>query len=176
MLKQSDLFSDAEKIKPPTKQHIVDWIDQANKKLHINAKIVKKSFLVTGLPNGHEDDQIQNDLVRKKIDEILTEVFGEHSMGFTSNSMESATDPFKSEATMSSQDSASAHDYEFSSDFSLDTDSDDSASAPEFEEISDFESEFTYIYIVNLTVLQYNQSIINHVILYFIAIIFFVIQ
>ena len=52
-----------EKIKPPTKQHIVDWIDQANKKIHRNATIVKKSFVVTGLSNalgGHEDDQIRS--------------------------------------------------------------------------------------------------------------------
>ncbi len=44
---------------------------------------MKKLFLVTGLSNalgGREDDQIRNDLVRKEIDEILTEVFGEHSM------------------------------------------------------------------------------------------------
>ena len=141
MLEQSDLLSDAEKIKPPTKQHSVDWIDQANEKLHLNATIVKKSFLVTGLSNalgGHEDDQIRNDLVRKEIDEIMTEVFG---MGFTSNSMESTTDPFESDTTMSSQDNASTHDYECTNDFSPVTDLDDSVSAPEFEEISDFESD-----------------------------------
>ena len=144
MLEQSDLVSDAEKIKPPTKQHIVDWIDQANEKLHLNAIIVKKSFLVTGLSNalgGHEDDQIRNNLVRTEIDEIMTEVFGEHTMGFTSNSVESTTDLFESDTTMSSQDSASAHDYECTNDFSPVTDLDDSVSAPEFEEISDFESD-----------------------------------
>lgn len=140
MLEQSDLVSDAQNIKPPTKQHIVDWIDQANELLHVNVTIVKKSFLVTGVSNalgGHEDDQIRNDHVRKEIDEIFEEVFGEQSMGFTSDVMETTTDPFESDTAMSSQDSASSHDYQCSNDFSPITDSEDSVSAPEFEEISD---------------------------------------
>ena len=142
MLEQSDLVSDAQNIKPPTKQHIVDWIDQANELLHLNVTIVKKSFLVTGISNalgGHEDDQIRNDHVRKEIDEILGEVFGEQSMGFTSDAMETTTDPFESDTAMStsSQDSASLHDFQCSDDFSPITDSEDSVSVPEYEEISD---------------------------------------
>ena len=142
MLEQSDLVSDAQNIKPPTKQHIVDWIDQANELLHLNVTIVKKSFLVTGISNalgGHEDDQIRNDHVRKEIDEILGEVFGEQSIGFTSDAMETTTDPFESDTAMStsSQDSASLHDFQCSDDFSPITDSEDSVSVPEYEEISD---------------------------------------
>ena len=143
MLEQSDLLSDAEKINPPTKQHIVDWINEANKNLHKNATIVKVIFLWQSylmLLEDHEDDQIRNALVWNEIDEIWTEVFGEHRMGFTSNSMESTTDPFESDTTMSSEDSASACDHECTSDLFSISDSDHSVSAPE-SEISDLEAD-----------------------------------
>ncbi|MCG8626095.1 MAG: hypothetical protein MJE68_29370 [Proteobacteria bacterium] len=52
MIKQSDLVGSADKkIEPPSKQHLVDWITEANRKLHLSQIIVKKSFLVT----RHED-------------------------------------------------------------------------------------------------------------------------
>ena len=82
-------------------------------------------------------------IVRKEIDEIMTEVFGEQTMGFSSNSIESTTDPFESNDTMSSQGSASSHDYECSKDFSPISDSDDSVSALELQEINEFESDPT---------------------------------
>ena len=48
MVEQSDLVD--KKIQPPSKQHMVDWITEANRKLQI---IVKKSSLA--LLGGHED-------------------------------------------------------------------------------------------------------------------------
>ena len=69
--------------------------------------MVKKAFLVTGLSNalgGHEDDLIQNNTARKEVEELVTEVFGEH-LGFDDCSMmttdqvevnDSLEDPFRS--------------------------------------------------------------------------------
>ena len=77
--------SDDEVIKKPPKQLVVSWMEEANEKLDSNLCIVKKSFLVTGLSNalGKEEDQIiRDDRVRKEIDEIIVEVFGEANMGF----------------------------------------------------------------------------------------------
>ena len=42
----------SQQIKRPTKQHIVNWIEEANSKLNSNACIVKKAFQVTGLSNA----------------------------------------------------------------------------------------------------------------------------
>ena len=50
MLEQSEKGDG--KISPPSKQVIVNWIEDANSKLHSNPTIVKKSFLVTGLSNS----------------------------------------------------------------------------------------------------------------------------
>lgn len=84
----------------PSKQTIVDWIVEANKILDSNKCIVKKSFLVTGLSNalgGHEDALIRDDLVRKEIDEVIVEVFGEETMGYEeSHHLDSDHDPFDS--------------------------------------------------------------------------------
>ena len=56
-------------IKRPTKQLLVNWIEEANEKLDSNLCIVKKAFLVTGLSNalgGQEDQLIRDDKVRKE--------------------------------------------------------------------------------------------------------------
>ena len=46
MVEQSDLVGSADKkIQPPSKQHLVDWITEANRKLHLNQIIVKNPFL-----------------------------------------------------------------------------------------------------------------------------------
>ena len=74
--------SNDEVIKKPPKQLIVNWIEEANEKLDSNLCIVKK-FLVTGLSNAvgkEEDHLIRNDEVRKEINEIIIEVFGEANM------------------------------------------------------------------------------------------------
>ena len=66
-----------QQIKKPTKQHIVDWIEQANSMPSpnsCNSCIVKEAFLVTGLSNilgGHEDNLIRDNTAHKEIDEIL---------------------------------------------------------------------------------------------------------
>ena len=53
MLEQSDILNNTEKIKPPTKQHTVDWIAAVNEELHLNLTIiVKKLFLVTRISNA----------------------------------------------------------------------------------------------------------------------------
>ena len=53
MVEQSDVVGSTDKkIEPPSKQHLVDWITEANRKLHLNQIIVKISFLVTGLSNA----------------------------------------------------------------------------------------------------------------------------
>ncbi len=41
----------SQSINKPTKQHLVNWICEANEKLDSNPTIVKKSFLVTGISN-----------------------------------------------------------------------------------------------------------------------------
>ena len=52
----------------------------ANNILNSNIRIVKKSFLVTGISNalGRKEDQlVRDDNVRKEIEEIIVEVLGE---------------------------------------------------------------------------------------------------
>ena len=63
MLNHSDV------IKRPTKQLIVDWIEEANQILNSNLCIIKKSFLVTGISNalGGEDQLVRDDNVRKEM-------------------------------------------------------------------------------------------------------------
>ena len=69
MLQQSETMNESQsdgKIKPPTKQPLVDWIVEANGKLDSNTTIAKKSFLVTGISNalgGDESHFIHNDAV-----------------------------------------------------------------------------------------------------------------
>ena len=84
---------------------------------------MKKSFLVTGLSNalgGHEDSLVCNDLVRKEIQDLLTEVFGDYIMGLKPSEGMS-TDPFASDSdsdSISEEDESnqtSAHDAEDSS-------------------------------------------------------------
>ena len=102
MLEQSE--NDTAKIPPPPKQLIVDWVEAANT-LDANPTIVKKAFLVTGLSNslgGHEDKLIRNDDIRKEIDEIVGEVFGEDAMGFNApNDQNYEDDPFKNDDSSS---------------------------------------------------------------------------
>ena len=68
MLSQSDTGVD--KIKAPSKQLVLNWIEAANETLKSNKCIIKKSFLVTGLSNalgGHEDHLIRDDRVRQEM-------------------------------------------------------------------------------------------------------------
>ena len=63
-----------QQIKKPTKQHIVDWIEQANSMPSPNSCIVKEAFLVAGLSNilgGDEDSIIRDNTVHKEIYELL---------------------------------------------------------------------------------------------------------
>lgn len=69
----------------PSKQLLVDWLQNANHMLDSNKCIVKKSFLVTGLSNSlgrHEDHLIRNDDIRDEITEIISMVFGKEYMGY----------------------------------------------------------------------------------------------
>ena len=101
MVEQSDLDGRAEKkIQAPSKQHLVDWITEAYRKIYLNQIIVKNSFLVTGLSNAlgeHEDILIRNDLVREEIQKVLMEVFRSSNMGFKP-SEDPSTDPFASDS------------------------------------------------------------------------------
>ena len=77
-----------EVVKRPSKQQIVDWVEEANNFLNSYLSIVKKYFLVTGISNalgGKEDQLVRDDNVRKEIEEIIVEVFGEETMGFSLN-------------------------------------------------------------------------------------------
>lgn len=81
----------------PSKQLIVNWIEEANHMIDSNKCIVKKSFLVTGLSNslgGYEDELIRNDTTRREIEEVIAEVFGEETLGF--QDPQSDCDPFDS--------------------------------------------------------------------------------
>lgn len=145
MIEQSD--RGVEEIKPPTKQHLVDWVLKGNQMLDSN---VKKSFLVTGLSNalgGHEDALIRDDQVRQEIEEHLNEVFGEN-MGYVLPT-EDTSDPFAS----SGEDSASdVEDSNACDEDSADSTSDEAESsnedssgssilAPDYEPIDNFDSD-----------------------------------
>ena len=82
---------------------VLDWIENANSTLNLNTSIITKSFLVTDLSNalgGHENDLIRNETVRKEIEEIISEVFGEETMGFQAQeeSANQDSDPFSSDS------------------------------------------------------------------------------
>ena len=114
---------------------------------------MKKAFLVTGLSNSlgrHEDELIRNDDIRKEIDEIVGEVFGEDAMGFNvPNDQNNEDDPFKSydsssdisggdsgeeDTTVGEQNTGSEIPCIGSSSDGSDI---DSLTAPDFETISD---------------------------------------
>ena len=89
---------------------------------------------------GHEDGLIRNDLVREEIQEVMTEVFGDHIMGFKP-SKDLSTDPFTSDSdsdSISEEDESrntSDHDAE-NVEGECNTSSDESAvsfSGPDFE-------------------------------------------
>lgn len=134
----------------PLKQLIVNWIVSANNMIDSNKCIVKKSFLVTGLSNalgGHEDQLIRNDLVRKEIDEVITEVFGEEAMGFKEPPVIEA-DSFETsdeETAESVHEPSSTSDVDHSSEphsvYISESDEPDCSSieAPHFELLSDSE-------------------------------------
>ncbi len=126
MLDQSD--AQIEKIKAPSKQLVLDWIEHANSTLNFNTCIITKSFLVTGLSNalgGHENQLIRDNVVRKEIEEIMVEVFGEDTMGFQSEEDNDGLDPFGSSDSETSVDELSGGD--------------ESISAPDFELFSEDE-------------------------------------
>lgn len=87
-----------EKIPPPSKQLICEWLEVAVSKLSSNPVVVKKSFQVTGISNAlgaFEDELIRNDALHQEINEILSEVFGDDIIGYSSDA-ESEGDPFAS--------------------------------------------------------------------------------
>ena len=142
MLEQSEK-SDG-KISPPSKQVIVNWIEDANSKLHSNSTIVKKSFLVTGLSNslgGHEDYLIRDDHTRREIEKVITEVFGEEDMGLKPHDDQSDHDPFDSDD--SSSEKMDTHSESDIDDIDLDREnkSDSVMSSPSTPEVSDVDSE-----------------------------------
>ena len=148
----------------PSKQCIVEWIVEANGMIDSNKCIVKKSFLVTGLSNalgGYEDALIRNDLIRREIDEVIGEVFGD-AMGF--QEPHSDGDPFESSdddadddvqgngseisGTIStSADSSNLEPYSLLNDSFDEPDTtateSDSISAPEFEPWSGSDHDFS---------------------------------
>ena len=151
MLEQSE--NDTAKIPPPPKQLIVDWVEAANGTLDANPTIVKKAFVVTGLSNslgGHEDELIRNDDVRKEIDDIVGEVFGEDAMGFNApNDQNDEDDPFESDDSSSDingddsdEEDTTVGEQNTGSEIpcigsSSDGSDIDSLTAPDFETISD---------------------------------------
>lgn len=133
MLQQSDAMNESDgKIQPPTKQHLVDWVIEANEQLDANITIVKKSFLVTGISNalgGYENHLIRNDVARQEIQEILAVVFGDEHVGFDPSDCHSP-DPFASD--LSADEEQEAADVESDGDSEMEL-SDYSVEAPEFE-------------------------------------------
>ncbi len=139
-----------ELVKRPSKQLIVDWIEEANTILNSNLSIVKKSFLVTGISNalgGEENELVRNDNIRKEIEDIIVEVFGEETMGFQPNQTD--RDPFDSSESEESEESMSSEDFHGAEGEEatpilpglaeyLGVDS-DSICSPEYEPLSDFD-------------------------------------
>ena len=129
MLQQSDAMNESNwKIKPPTKQQLVDWIIDANEQLDANITIVKNSFLVTGISNvlgSYKNHLVRND-VRQEIQEILAEVFGDEHIGFDPSDCHSP-DPFAGDLSTEEAGDVESHS---DSEMSL---SDYSVEAPEIE-------------------------------------------
>ena len=93
---------ESEKIAPPSKTHVLQWINEAQILLEDNKTIVKKSFLVTGISNalGHfEDDMVRNQQTLDEIEEIMVEVFGDEIMGHQPQQSDNESgDPFSSDS------------------------------------------------------------------------------
>ena len=78
-------------------------------KRNSNLSIVKKSFLVTGISNalgGKEDQLVRDDNVRKEIEEIIVDIFGEETMGFQPEQTD--RDPF--DCSSGSEEESSCED------------------------------------------------------------------
>ena len=129
MLQQSETMNESQsdgKIKPPTKQLLVDWIE-ANGRIDFNTTIAKKSFLVTGISNALGGDENH-----------LAEVFGDEHMGFIPSDNHSP-DPFAS-SDSDEEEQGGADEIKFEEEpqdaTESEIDSDYSVIAPEFEELT----------------------------------------
>ena len=82
-----------ERIKPASKQQVIDWIVQANKLLDAKKEVIQKSFLVCGISNAL--DGSQNSLIHcaKELPEMAI-AYGQQE---TVDSQSESDDPFESE-------------------------------------------------------------------------------
>ena len=80
--------------------------------------------MVTGLSNshgGHENQLIRDDCTRREIEEIITKVFGEEAMGFTSQNDPFDHDPFDSDDNSSEKNNMHSESGMDDSDLVLDS-------------------------------------------------------
>ncbi len=97
-----------EKIPPPSRQDIIDWVEDAWSKSKAKRAAIIKSFLVTGISNTFgtwEDNLIRSDNLLEAIDTQLLEVFGEVQL--SSKQPPPADDIFDDVSSDSSTDDSS---------------------------------------------------------------------
>lgn len=66
-------------IRPPSRQHIVNWVEEAWTSIKSRKDMISKSFIVTGISTAYgswEEKLIRNDDLRNEIDRELSAIFG----------------------------------------------------------------------------------------------------
>lgn len=104
MIDETDKLQETDNIKipPPSRQHIVDWVETAWRAIAQKKDQVAKSFLVTGISNTSgqwEESLIRNEDVMLEIEKEMKSVFGEKQMAY-----ESDGDPFDQVSSSSDEE------------------------------------------------------------------------
>ena len=82
------------KVRCPPKQIVIEWILRAQEKIEEKSMIIKKSFLVAGIPGSSEEELMRDDSTYREIQKIMSEVFGETHKGYVEPESSLDEDPF----------------------------------------------------------------------------------
>jgi len=124
MIEETD--KSMQKIKPPSKLLLLEWIKRAQNIIESKPSIVKKSFLVAGISNASDEQSyVRDDSTYAEIQGLMEEVFGNAHMGYIEP--DDSEDPFKDCSDASSDcQTESCDDDPFTTDpFATDNDSED---------------------------------------------------
>lgn len=111
-----------DKIPPPSRQVIVNWVEDAWISIKSRKDAIAKSFLVTGISNAFgrwEEEMIRNDDLRKQIEEQLTAVFGSNQLSSITRADEDPFDGVSSESDSSDSETCHNDILDFSSECSF---------------------------------------------------------
>ena len=135
-----DQQNSKDKIPPPTRQLIVNWVENAWINIKSRKDSIAKSFLVTGISNTFgtwEEELIRNDDLRQQIDEQLRAVFGSDQLTSVARTDDDPFDDVSSDPDSSDSDTRHSEVLDFRGY------SECSFSAGEWLSITDIDGEFS---------------------------------